>query len=255
MRDWSNISPKSFWGKLLRLPFKLIPKGLNVRVMSGPCKGMRWIVGSSIHGCWLGTYELEKQSVIQRFVRPGMIVYDIGANAGFYTLLFSRLVGKDGRVYSFEPFPENTYNLLRHIQINHLDRVTLLPAALAEDTGISSFRVGADNAVGSLENNNGDTILKVPTLTLDTLIARGYPIPDLVKMDVEGAEALVLEGAKRILAEGKTTWFIALHGRDAKLETWEILSKANYRIFLLDGTGLSEVPDANEIYALPAIKD
>src|SRR5688572_27975846 len=100
-RDWSHISPRSFWGALLRLPLRAIPKRTTVKVQSGINRGMKWIVGSSIHGCWLGTYELEKQPVIERFVRPGMTVFDIGANAGFYTLAFSRLVGEEGRVWAF----------------------------------------------------------------------------------------------------------------------------------------------------------
>lgn len=57
---------------------------------------MAWVVGSAPHGCWLGTYELEKQRTIMPFIKPGMTIFDIGAQAGFYTLLFSRLVGPSG---------------------------------------------------------------------------------------------------------------------------------------------------------------
>ena len=129
-RDWSRIPTSTFWGVLLRLPLRVIPKGTTVTVRSGINRGMKWIVGSSIHGCWLGTYELEKQSVIRRFVRPGTTVFDIGANAGFYPLAFSRLVGREGHVWSFEPRAENASNNLRHVNLNKLDNDTFLQAAV-----------------------------------------------------------------------------------------------------------------------------
>jgi hypothetical protein len=68
-------------------------------------KGRRkaWLdFGSSNHGCWLGTYELDKQCALQRLVKLGITVYDIGSRAGFYTLFFSR-IATEGGVYAFEP--------------------------------------------------------------------------------------------------------------------------------------------------------
>jgi len=84
----------------------------TLKVRGGPNKGMRWIVDAGVHRCWLGTYESEKQTAIVKIARPGMTFYDIGAHAGFYTLLFSRLAGTDGGVYAFEPCPESVRFLL-----------------------------------------------------------------------------------------------------------------------------------------------
>lgn len=81
----SRISNRSLLGRFLRFPLRFIPQESVVRIRRGPAQGMKWIVGSSNHGCWLGTYELEKQLALQRAVRQGMVVYDIGAQAGFYT--------------------------------------------------------------------------------------------------------------------------------------------------------------------------
>jgi hypothetical protein len=97
MLNPSAISNRTLLGKVLRLPLRLLPKGMAIPILRGSAKGLKWIVGSSNHGCWLGTYELEKQVALERFVKPGMTVYDIGAQAGFYTLFFSRLVGGGGR--------------------------------------------------------------------------------------------------------------------------------------------------------------
>ncbi|MHB9011046.1 MAG: hypothetical protein ACYC49_02335 [Ignavibacteriaceae bacterium] len=89
----SKISYKSIIGRLIRLPLKLIPAKTVLPIMQGPLKGKKWIKGSSINGCWLGSYENDKQILFREYIKEGMVVYDIGANAGFYTLLSSLLVG------------------------------------------------------------------------------------------------------------------------------------------------------------------
>ncbi|MRS05344.1 FkbM family methyltransferase, partial [bacterium] len=79
--------PDNSIGKLLRVILKLIPAGTQVRIIQGRLKGRKWIVGSSVNGCWLGSYELDKQKLIEKTIQPGEVVYDLGANVGFYTLL------------------------------------------------------------------------------------------------------------------------------------------------------------------------
>ena len=112
-----------------------------MRVCSGPNRGMRWIVDAGIHKCWLGTYEAEKQRAIAKLVRPGMTLYDVGAHSGFYTLLFSRLTGAQGMVYSFEPCAQNVSFLLRHIQLNELNNVRVVQAAMADAPGLRPMSV------------------------------------------------------------------------------------------------------------------
>src|SRR5256885_1092969 len=96
-RDVNNpkslLSPDRLLGKLARAPLHLIPSKAVLPILQGPGRGLRWIVGSYNHGCWLGSYEYEKQVVLQRLVQKGNVVYDIGAHVGFFTLIFSRLVG------------------------------------------------------------------------------------------------------------------------------------------------------------------
>jgi hypothetical protein len=127
--NWSAISTTSLIGRILRLPSGLLPKSAMIRIRRGPAKGLKWVVGANTHGCWLGTYELNKQHALQRFVRDGMIVYDVGAQAGFYTLMFSRLVGPTGHVYAFEPCPVGGRDLLRHVEVNNLTNVTIMQIA------------------------------------------------------------------------------------------------------------------------------
>ncbi len=93
MINFSGISNSKLAGRAMRLPLQLIPDSAVVRILQGPLRGKRWIAGSSNHGCWLGSYEAAKQRKIIEFVRPGMVCWDVGANVGFYTLLFAELVG------------------------------------------------------------------------------------------------------------------------------------------------------------------
>jgi hypothetical protein len=76
--NWSAINTRSLAGRAVRLPARLIPRTMMVPIRRGPAKGLRWIVGANTHGCWLGTYELEKQRALMRFVREGMTIYDVG---------------------------------------------------------------------------------------------------------------------------------------------------------------------------------
>jgi hypothetical protein len=107
MFNFSGITARSVVGKVLRLPLRLIPKNKVMRIRQGKMKGMRWVAGSHTHGCWLGSYEFDKQVFMAERLRPGGVFLDIGAHVGFYTLLGSRLVGDEGKVISFEPCPRN----------------------------------------------------------------------------------------------------------------------------------------------------
>lgn len=253
MINYSKINSESLIGKLLRLPLKLIPKSFIMPIVSGPLKGMKWRVGTSTHGCWLGTYELKKQRLIKKWLKPKMIAYDIGANAGIYTLLFSRIVGSQGQVYAFEAFGENTANILNHVHLNNLNNVVVVQVALSNKRGLSSFMVAKSNSMGYLESK--DTQLRVPTITLNELINKfGLPIPYMIKIDVEGSELAVLEGATDLLKKQVTVWFIALHGGEQKKLCQDILTTYGYEIFTLSGvqvTGRLEDINEDEIYVLP----
>ncbi len=96
-------SELTFFQKVVRIPLRLIPSKMRIRIRTGANRGLIWIVGSSIHQCWLGIYEAEKQKALSREVKQGMVVWDIGANVGFYTLAFARAVGGKGCVIAFEP--------------------------------------------------------------------------------------------------------------------------------------------------------
>lgn len=249
MKALSDLHPESMLGALVRLPLRLIPRSHVITVKGGLNKGARWIVGSNTHGCWLGTYESEKQNLVSKLVRRGMVVWDVGANAGFYTLAFARLVGDAGRVYAFEPFAENTNNLLKHVRLNRLSNATVIQAALGANTGLVGFCVAHSNSMGHISEQENSYL--VPSSTVDEFLAR-HPeaCPDLLKIDIEGAEAGLLSGAAQFLRQSAPEIILALHGQDQSRKCTELLTSLGYSLYYLDGSAVNEAPlRSDEIYA------
>ena len=109
--NFSAVPHSSSLGKALRLPLRLIPADAVLPVLQGPLRGMKWISGSSNHGCWLGSFEYHKQRLFDAAIKRKSVVCDIGANVGLYSLVASR---KAMRVIAVEPMLENVRYLERH---------------------------------------------------------------------------------------------------------------------------------------------
>lgn len=234
--NFSTVSARSWYGRLLRLPLKLLPPTTIVPIIQGELRGYKWIVGSSIHGCWLGTYELEKQRAIALALKPGLVFYDIGANVGFYTLLAAVRVGRNGYVHAFEPVPRNINYIQRHITLNKLSNVTLHQLAVTDENREMRFALGPNAAEGHLDIH-GD--LNVQAVALDKYIADNrLPYPNLLKIDVEGAEYQVLRGARQTLGQNPVTVFLATHSPEIKHLCVQFLQDLGYRVESLDGKPL-----------------
>ena len=195
--------------RLLRAPLHFIPPGLKVAVVRGPLQGKRWIVGSSINRCWLGTYDLAESALMKRHLRPGSVCFDIGAQAGYHTLYASSLVGPGGRVFAFEPAPRNIANIKKHVAMNHLANVSVVECAVSDFDGVSYFDCTSSAVAGHLAANGE---LAVRTVSLDHEIDSGaLPEPDYIKIDAEGAELRILEGARNLLARRHPTLSVETH--------------------------------------------
>jgi FkbM family methyltransferase len=148
-------------------------------------------------------YEVGTTRLLQQVIKPGMVVVDAGAHVGYYTLLAARHVAPAGKVYAFEPAPANFDLLLRNIQRNEYANVVAVNAALSKGAGQATlYLTGLDNGRHSLFRHGlpqqGSVV--VQTTTLDAFLeAEGWPRVDLVKVDVEGAEADVLKGMEQLL--------------------------------------------------------
>lgn len=162
MIDFSTLPGSHTWvGKLLRLPLRIVPDGTVLPILQGRLRGKKWIAGSSIHSCWLGSYELEAQQLVIQTVRPGMVAFDIGAHVGFYTLLLAELVGPAGQVIAFEPAPLNIHYLREHIRLNRFANVTVIEAAVADSGGFARFSESVYSSMGQLSANGQLSIRKV----------------------------------------------------------------------------------------------
>lgn len=174
--------------------------------------------------------------------RPGDIVADIGANLGEWMAPLAHRVGDAGRVYAFEPVPVLADALERTTRLNgHATTVEIVRTAAADATGEAAFNVtmatGGDGALSGLSAGGGAT---VPTVTLDDFMAaRGLGRLDLIKIDVEGAERRVLEGASHTLAACKPRLVFESGHESAEDRTAiaELLDGAGYDLVgvLLDG--------------------
>lgn len=240
----------SLAGRIARFPLRLIPRATNVQVRSGLNKGLRWRVGSATHGCWLGHYESEVQRQLPALIRDGMVCYDIGANAGFYTLALARLAGPTGRVFAFEPLAANAAHLLHHLRLNNLSQASLIQVAVSDSDGLTGFEVHESASMGRL-NSGSTTNYLVPSVRLDTVMARDQlPAPNFIKMDVEGAELAALTGAEATLADHRPTLLIAFHGEHLFVGCLQILAGLGYAICDLDGHPLSSKDHpVNEVIA------
>ena len=230
--DFSAIPVGSRIGRALRAPLKLIPEGMVLRVLQGPLRGARWVVGSSTAGCWLGSYELPKARLFASTIQSGMTVFDIGAHVGYYTLIASRLVGGSGRVVAFEPAPRNLRYLRRHLSLNHVSNVTVLEVAVSDRSGFGRFDVGAGKLLGRLDPAG---TMDVRTTTLDELVTgRSVPSPHVLKLDIEGAESDALVGAAAILREARPAIFLATHGSGVHDSCLSILRRWRYSVRALE---------------------
>jgi FkbM family methyltransferase len=179
-----------------------------------------------------------------------MKVFDVGANAGFYTLAFSRLVGPGGHVWAFEPLEFNLRNLRQHVALNALSNVTIVPAAVAERSGIARFDAGANNSVGHLAAGGN---LEVQTISLDQFCAEAeIDCPDMIKFDIEGGEGAAFDGARGVLGQCRTAILLALHGADKERKCLALLRATGYQLQYLDGSQVRDGPlQSDEIVAIP----
>jgi FkbM family methyltransferase len=235
MINLSGISPAGLLGRLLRLPLRLLPGNLVVRVLQGPLRGAKWIVGAATHGSWLGSYEAEKQLKFTAALRGGDVVLDVGANVGFYTLLAARSVGSAGRVIAIEPNPRNVRYLKRHIELNGQLQVTVVAAAAGATDGTAKFAMSEHAEMGRLSAQGTETVTVRSLDSLATELGLGHV--RLMKIDVEGAELEVLLGATGILERDRPFIFLATHGAQVTRDCVDFLSARGFRVDPLEVGG------------------
>jgi FkbM family methyltransferase len=216
-------------------------------------------------------YESAELSFVQRLLRPGMTVLDLGAHHGLYSLLAAKCVGRAGRVIAFEPSPRERLRLERHLNLNGASNVQVQPCALGPDSGHAQLYLVANGQDGC--NSLRPPAVLEPTSTIQVVVRRldeelhrlGITHVDFIKLDVEGAELGVLQGAAAIFM-GSSRPAILAEVQDLRTEPWgyaareivRFMARKEYRWFGLDAEGNlfpvsieEEEYDAN-LVALPA---
>ena len=207
-------------------------------IQRGIGKGLRFRADVPVAGYRLGTTEPEFQRAIAEHVGPGDVIYDLGANVGFYTVICARRVGPAGRVIAVEPFPDSARSIRHNADLNGFENVDVVEAAiarapgrgwLATDSGDSvTFRLDGDRQSGGLE---------VELTTVDALVDAGHPPPTVVKVDVEGQEVAALHGMARTLAAHRPVVLVEVHHAVADLPDAiaEVAEPLGYRASVLGG--------------------
>lgn len=143
--------------------------------------------------------EPKEVAVLQEHgVAHGGLVFDLGAHQGLVAMMFSQIVGKTGRVIAVEAGRHNAAVCRRNVDLNNIQNVETVWAAVTDSTGEAFF---SDSYCGALTPKSGWVKSRVPAITIDELAAR-YGAPDAVLVDIEGAEMLALRGAGQTIARG-----------------------------------------------------
>jgi FkbM family methyltransferase len=197
---------------LRRLLTSSAPRGFSfVEVCGGPLAGARMHVDLSCEKYyWLGTHEEAVQAALCERVQRGDVAWDIGAHAGFFSVLLSRLVGDSGSVLAFEPEPENAARLVANLEANGCTNVEVHAAAVSDAVSRQGFARHQSSLEGALTDTStqGGT---VTTTTIDAIVASGAPAPSIMKIDVEGAEGRVIAGGRRTIAAHRPAITIEVH--------------------------------------------
>lgn len=220
-----------------------LTKSLALRLL-GPDARPRYILRGLAAGCRMsvspadnlsyivGTDETHLQRVIRNYVYKAATVFDIGANMGYVSLCLSRRVGATGRVFAFEPVPDNVKLLRNNIELNRLKNVSVLEIAVSDSRGRAGIRIAGNLSTASMiwhAKDRSAVELSVQTEPIDRLVEESVlPLPSFVKIDVEGAEGLVLMGMRSTIAKANPVIFLECSQAGREI-TWAMLHSLDYQ--------------------------
>lgn len=186
---------------LLRICFENI-SGHSMYVLNGHKMSLNSYNASYF---MLGEYEPETTKTFKSLIKKGDVVVDVGANIGYYTLLSARAVGNKGKVFSFEPDLMNYSLLEKNVEINGYKNIVLVKKAVSDKNSIERFYINSPNTNSLIfSEDQSEKSINVETIKLDDYFNDNkIKIIKLVKLDIEGAEALALNGMKKLIRENK----------------------------------------------------
>ncbi len=254
-----------------RIRSELIPRAVHGlreqlrRYLPGPLKDLlKRSATASVVRRWLSArpdYEPDICQAIERIVRAGWTCADVGAHVGVLTQMLARKVGPDGLVIAFEAHPENARRLRENVRANGWDKRVRIENLAVTDGSCDRVWLFAGrenrpsewNIVGhDVDGARTHQEMEVPARSLDDYFPRGSRL-NLVKIDVEGAEAQVLAGMRRLLREARPVALIEFHDEVGWAGRNELYA-AGYDLYEMSGKRLDSLRDAQRVYhclALP----
>lgn len=186
-------------------------------VDAGPAKGIRFLVRMpEDKGIWTGTYERDFATRLAAAVKSGTVTYDIGSWHGFFAGVMTAQGAS--HVHVFEPLPQNAERIRRLIALNPDRAITLHPFAMGDRETAMDLLVMPETSMAKLEastfqaENTSAERVRVKVRTIDNMVASGEIAPPaLMKIDVEGAEDLVLAGARETIGQYRPVIFAEIH--------------------------------------------
>jgi FkbM family methyltransferase len=192
----------------------------------------------------MGEFEPTTTAIAKKLLRQGDKVVDVGANIGYFSLLFSQCVGSKGHVYSYEPVPQLASALRKNAELNKFEQKTLSNLALSDHNGKARFYVGPDDNSGlsSLRQpGNSSIVLDVDLARFDDIFSHAEDIA-LIKIDVEGAELAVLRGMEGYLCNKRPNILVEVTNKflkemgDSEQSLLAYLQSLGYNCYVINET-------------------
>jgi FkbM family methyltransferase len=200
----------------------------------------------SLRLSFYGIHEPMETALAEKEISKGNVVIDIGANIGYYTLIFARLVGESGKVFAFEPDPENFALLKKNVELNHYKNVVLIQKAASNVSGKAQLYLSKENKGDHriYNSHDGRESLEIETIKLDDYFKEFIGKIDYIKMDIQGAEAMAIQGMSALLNFNKNVkivsefWPFGLKKFGVEgFEYLKLLLKDNFVIFDINEKG------------------
>ena len=231
------------------------------RVDAGPAKGITFLIKMpDDKGIWTGTYEIDFAKRLAASVVPGKVAYDIGSWHGFFAGVMA--AQRASHVHVFEPLPANADRIRRLVALNPSHAITLHPAAVAEHDSEMNLMIMPETSMAKLETSTfqadttSATCMRVKVRSIDSMVAaEEIAPPALMKIDVEGAEAMVLSGARETIRRHRPVIFAEVHSSALLDQCGALLRDAGYGIEQVDADlAAARAKDVFQIMAKPAAR-
>jgi len=227
------------------------------RVDAGPAAGIRFqIKMPDDKGIWTGTYESDFAEILADNVHDGDIAFDIGSWHGFFAGVMAAQGARE--VHAFEPLPRNGERIAHLVRLNPGKKIVLHQVAVGDKEGEMELEILPEDSMARLSESrfkrtaSAGRAISVKLISIDQFVADGEsPPPDVIKIDVEGAEMLVLNGARKTIEMHRPRLFIEVHSSELLDDCERFFELVAYRVQSLDEDPRAAI--ARDVFQIAAV--